>query len=173
MKKTVLLRGLLILASVASLASCGDDPLCPGDPSCDNPTPICPGDPSCDDPTPDDLVTPPAYDEVSFQLHYSRPDRNFVAWELWLWTVGEGDYYSFNGVDVYGAVAAYTLSALNVQEDGVLNFIVKGAGEWTSNTPKDTGEDRAYSFADGVKDANDIYHFYLKSGDSNIYHNAD
>jgi pullulanase len=121
----------------------------------------------------DDLVAPPTYTEDSFQIHYYRADRKFSSRALWLWDYpsGEGKEYAFNGVDEYGAIAAYPLSEFSetILDDG-LGFIVKSAGSWSL---KDPDGDRVVHFSKFDKDENGIYNIFLKSGDEKIYSNAD
>ena len=81
----------------------------------------------------------------------------------------EGDDYEFNGGDgLNGAIAAYTFSELGIEEDGVLNFIVKN-GRGSTWNGKDVEEDRSIDFSNIVEDGNDVKHVYLKSGDSYVY----
>ena len=70
-----------------------------------------------DKPKYEDLVTPPTYEEDSFKIHYYRGDRDFEKWALWLWNYpsGEGQEFAFNGIDEYGAVAAYSMSKFDLQ----------------------------------------------------------
>ena len=158
MKKRLVLTGLLLLASVCLTTACERPPVVP-------PGPVCPGDPEC--PPPEDLVDAPTYDEDSFQIHYYRSNRQFSTWALWLWAdMADGSEYSFNGVDLYGAVASYPLSTFSLDGTGRLGFIVKSVGSWNS---KDTDGDRFIDFSFYEKDENDVYHVYLKSGDENTY----
>jgi len=149
---------LLVLSSFTlafSLAACGNNN--PEEP---------------DNPTYDDLITPPTYTEDSVSIHYYRADRDFEKWSLWLWDYpsGTGEEYSFNGVDNYGAIAAYPISTWgsSMLEKG-LGFIVKSKGDWSK---KDPDGDRIIDFSKFEKDANKIYNIYLKSGDANIYANG-
>jgi pullulanase len=121
----------------------------------------------------DDLVAPPTYTEDSFQIHYYRADRKFSSRALWLWDYpsGKGKEYAFNGVDEYGAIAAYPISKFSetILDDG-LGFIVKSVGSWSL---KDPDSDRVVDFSKFDKDENGIYNIYLKSGDEKIYSNAE
>jgi pullulanase len=111
---------------------------------------------------------PPKYDEPSLSIHYQRPDSAYSTWALWLWEKGgEGKEFAFNGIDSYGAVAAYPLSTwtANLLTNG-MGFIVKSAGSWAS---KDVSDDRFINFALYTPDANQIYNVYLVSGDKAIY----
>jgi pullulanase len=125
-----------------------------------------------DKPKYEDLVTPPTYEEDSFKIHYYRGDRDFEKWALWLWKYpsGEGQEFAFNGIDEYGAVAAYPMSKFDLQSDSQLGFIVKSAGSWGS---KDPDGDRIIDFSKFQKNESKIYDVYLKSGDSSIYVSAD
>ena len=127
-----------------------------------------------DEPIYDDLIAPPTYKEDSVSIHYYRKDRSFEKWALWLWDypAGEGVQYDFNGIDEYGAVAAYPLSTWseNILKDG-LGFIVKGKelSDWT----KDFDGDRIIDFSKFEKDSNNIYNVYIESGKGEIYTNSE
>ena len=112
----------------------------------------------------------PVYDEPSFQIHYLREDYEYAPWCLWLWADGmEGGDYEFNGGDGQnGAIAAYTFSELGIDEDGVLNFIVKN-GRGSTWNGKDVEGDRSIDFSAIEEDGNDVKHVYLKTGDSYVY----
>lgn len=116
----------------------------------------------------------PTYDEPSFQIHYLRKDYDYSSWCLWLWGGSEvGADYEFNGGDFYnGAIASYPLSRLGLTENDTLNFIVKKGreGNWLG---KDVDDDREIDLSSLNKDSNDVYHIYLKSGDSNVYTSKD
>lgn len=145
MKKSIFLS--LLMASCL-LVGCGqsDAP----------PSPIDPPDP---------IVPTKEEDYISF--HYFRTDGNYDDWALWLWEFpsGEGNEYSFNGKDDYGAVADYPLSTFGTNIT-TLGFIVKSAGSWDS---KDVSDDRTVSLKELTIDSNRTYHVYLKSGDKNVY----
>ena len=130
----------------------------------------CTACPKKEPPKPDnDYVTPPSFNEASIQIHYARSDRKFDNWALWLWEYpsGTGEEYAFNGIDEYGAIAAYPLSTWsNAVLNNGIGFIVKSAGSWAS---KDPDGDRVMDFSKIEKDEKDIYHVYLQTGDSNVY----
>ena len=165
-KARKIFKNLLCLSTILMISACGSkvEPTPTPDPDKSNP------DPDPDKPNPDkpnDLKEPPKYNEDSFSIHYARDDRKFSDWALWLWPDGgEGKEYAFNGVDEFGAVAAYPLSSFSLTSAGKLGFIVKSAGSWNS---KDPDGDRFIEFSNLEKDSNNIYHVYLKSNDSNIY----
>lgn len=115
---------------------------------------------------PNDLKDPPKYEDDSISIHYFREDRKFSDWALWLWADGkDGKEYAFNGVDKYGAIAAYSLSEFPLATSKI-GLIVKSAGSWSS---KDPDGDRFIDLSKLEKDNNNIYHVYLKSGESDIY----
>jgi len=122
-----------------------------------------------------DLVTPPTYDEDSFQIHYYRPDRAFSKWALWLWTENKtGAEFAFNGVDDYGAVASYKLSEFGTDlPNSKLGFIVKSAGGGDVWDAKDPDGDRFVDFSIFSKNDKGVYNIYLKTDDSNIYSASD
>lgn len=117
-----------------------------------------------------DLGAAPTYEEDSVMFHYWRKDGKYAAWDMWLWEVNaNGSAFSWNGKDDWGVVAAYPLSTWSsaVISNG-LGFIVRRGGD--SWLEKDLSQsDLFVDFAAFEKDANGIYHLYLKSGDSNIY----
>lgn len=154
-KSKKIIAGLLTLSSLCIMTSCNENNVVP------DPEP---------EPSPSDLVNPPTYDEDSVSIHYYRKDRKFSNWALWLWAENkEGKEYTFNGVDDYGAVAAYPISTFDLGTTK-LGVIVKSAGSWSS---KDPDGDRFIDFSNLKKDSNNIYHIYLRSGDSSMYDSPD
>ncbi len=116
------------------------------------------------------LVDPPSFEGDGICIHYNRKDKKYDDWALWLWEDGfEGSEYTFNGMDEFGAMACYPLSAWseNVTTNN-LGFIVKTLGSWNG---KDVDSDRFIEFEDLTKDDEGIYHVYLLSGDANVYLN--
>lgn len=154
-KSKKIIAGLLTLSSLCIMTSCNENNVTP------NPEP---------EPSQSDLVNPPIYDEDSVSIHYYRKDRKFSNWALWLWAENkEGKEYTFNGVDDYGAVAAYPISTFDLVTTK-LGVIVKSAGSWSS---KDPDGDRFIDFSNLKKDSNNIYHIYLRSGDNSMYDSPD
>lgn len=104
-------------------------------------------------------------------IHYSREDKDYKSWSIWVWEYpqGEGKEFEFNGKDSYGVFAHYPLSNWS---DFILNnnlgFIVKAKHSWNK---KDCDVDRRIVFKDLEKDENGIYHVYLKSGIRYMYSN--
>lgn len=108
----------------------------------------------------------PQYDEPAVNIHYQRTDNKYDKWNLWLWEGGkDGAQFDFNGKDDWGIVAAYPLSLWDDPLTNQLGFIVR-KGEWEA---KDVEADRYIDFSLYEKDEKDVYHVYLKTGDSNIY----
>lgn len=108
----------------------------------------------------------PKYDGPSISVHYHREDGAYTnKWALWLWEQGgEGAEYTFNGIDSFGAVAAYELSNWeNVMTKG-LGLIIRTAGSWSKQTP-----DMKIDLNDYTMDSNQIYHLYFEQGDEPIY----
>ena len=115
----------------------------------------------------------PTYDEPSIQFHYQRNDDTYDDWDMWIWERDQnGAAFAFNGKDDFGVVASYPLSTWVDPIKNDLGFIVrKGGDSWAD---KDLGGNDLYiNFSLYQADDNDIYHFYLKSGDSNIYTDKD
>lgn len=115
----------------------------------------------------------PTYNEPSVQFHYQRTDGNYADWDMWIWEKDQaGGAFAFNGKDDFGAVASYPLSTWTDPVKNSLGFIVrKGGDSWAE---KDLGGGDLYvDFSLYQKDAKDVYHFYLKTGDSNIYTDAE
>ncbi len=111
----------------------------------------------------------PTYNEPSIQFHYQRKDNEYDDWDMWIWERNkDGAGFDFNGRDDWGAVASYPLSTWTNPIANDLGFIIrKGGSSWSA---KDCGGDDLYvDFSLYQKDAKDVYHLYLKSGDSNIY----
>lgn len=162
-KSKKIIAGLLALSSLCVMASCNENNVTPDPDPKPNPEPT-------PDPTPSDLVDPPTYDEDSISIHYYRKDRKFSNWALWLWAEKkDGQEYTFNGVDDYGAIAAYPISTFDLSTTK-LGVIVKSAGSWSS---KDPDGDRYIDFSNLKKDSNNIYHVYLRSGETSIYDSPD
>jgi len=166
MKKKKSLLFAMSMLCLVGLISCGSKV---DDGGGENKPPV--DDPVVDDKPTSDIVAAPTYQEDSVSIHYYRKDRNFKNWALWLWDYpsGEGKEFAFNGVDEFGAVAAYPLSTWeeNMTDKG-LGFIVKSKGDWSK---KDVDGDRIIEFTKFEKDENKIFNVYLKSGDKNIYSN--
>ncbi|MCF0107953.1 MAG: type I pullulanase [Bacilli bacterium] len=114
----------------------------------------------------------PTYEETSVQIHYKRTDNAYDTWALWLWKYpdGTGEEWQFNGNDAFGTVASYPLSNWTNCEDDGLGFIIKSKGSWSQ---KDVDSDRVIDFTALEKDDKDVYHVYLKNGDSNVYVSED
>jgi pullulanase len=150
MQKKALFVGLLSLAMALPLASCG----------------------GTSNAASTDAYSGPTYDTESIRIHYHRKDGVYTGWALWLWdkALNNGTEYAFNGSDSYGACASYALSTFgaNVVNDS-MGFIVKSAGSWSA---KDPDGDRFINFSLYKKDANNVYHVYLESGDKGIYADA-
>lgn len=110
----------------------------------------------------------PDVKEPSISFHYHRNDDNYDDWDLWLWERNKGGAgFAFNGKDDWGAVATYPLSTWDDPVHSDLGFIVrKGGDSWSS---KDTSADRYVVFSKFTMDEKQIYHIYLRSGDSEIY----
>jgi pullulanase len=122
-------------------------------------------------------VDPPTYEEESIQVHYLRPDGNYSAWALWIWSKGnsDGKLYQFNGqYQANGAIASYKLSDLGasgVSSTGTIGFIVRNAtGDWKA---KDPDGDRFADLSEYPADAKKIHHIYLKTADSEVYYSPD
>ena len=159
MKKRILLNGLLMLLAAATIVSCS-----PSDEFSQEVPPQASD-------SNNDYVTPPSYSEASFQIHYRRTDRYFDKWAIWTWAdAAEGQEFIFNGVDEYGAIASYPLSAVPISEEGKLGFIIRTAGSWTA---KDIGDDRFIDFSLYEKDSNQVFHIYLRQDDANVYSTID
>ncbi len=116
--------------------------------------------------------TYPTYEEESIVFHYSREDESYDSWALWIWLDGggEGAEYEFNGVDSFGVAASYPLSTFGADTTSTLGFIVKSKGSWDA---KDVDSDRFIDLSTVEMDENQMYHVYLKQGDSNVYLNSD
>lgn len=144
MKKSQILLPLITLMSLSFLSSCGEK-----------------------------KEKYPTYDEDSVCFHYYRKDAKYSDWDMWIWNkvLNNGAAYTFNGSDSYGGVASYPLTTFggSVINDG-LGFIVRTAGSWSK---KDVDSDRFVDFSKFKKDEKGAYHIYLKSGDANIYTNAE
>ena len=113
-----------------------------------------------------DVGDPPAIEGDGIYIHYYRTDNKYTNWNLWLWEGGhDGAQFNFNGKDSWGVIAAYPLSTWQDPLTNKLGFIVR-KGEWES---KDVDSDRFVDFSLYEKDANGIYHIYLKMQDPNIY----
>ena len=107
-------------------------------------------------------------DSEGFVIHYVRPDSDYTDWKLWLWVEGgEGaDYHFGSEVTESGVAFKTTWTEFGVSPDGLnLGFIVK-KGEWVA---KDPDEDRFINFDSYDYSDDGYYHFYLMSGDSQIY----
>ncbi len=142
---------LLLTASLLSLASCS---------------------PAEDSSSTGGLSAPPTYNEDSISFHYQRSDNDYSSWDMWLWESGkEGAGFAFNGIDDWGAIAAYPLSTWTDVINNSLGFIIrKGGNDWVS---KDCGgKDLFVDFSQFNKDEKGIYHIYMISGDGNIYSDA-
>ena len=101
-----------------------------------------------------------AQNQVTVEIHYSRPDGNYTGWNLWIWEPGrEGRSYEFDEVGPYGAVARITLETRASE----IGFIVR-LNDWEQ---KDVDADRYIPVVDGKAIA------FLKSGDSTVYDNSD
>ena len=108
----------------------------------------------------------------SVMFHYQRKDNDYTGWDMWLWERGgEGAGYEFNGKDDFGVTLRVALSTWKDVKSKDLGFIIrKGGSSWSS---KDCGGSDLYvNFAKFEKDADDIYHIYMVSGDSKIYSDA-
>ena len=155
MKKLLLF--LMVFVSLFTLASCNDKTATP------TPTPT----------EPEKTETPEKKPEVNadsegFVIHYVRPDSEYTDWNLWLWVEGgEGAAYNF-GKEITESGVAFktTWTDFGVSPDGLnLGFIVR-KGEWTA---KDVEEDRFINFANYDYSDDGYYHFYLMSGDAQVY----
>ena len=109
----------------------------------------------------------PTYDEDSISIHYHREDGAYTnRWDLWMWDLKDNDgaAYIFNGIDDFGAVAAYPLSTWSdAMTDGV-GIIIRSFGAWSKQTP-----DIKINLTDYQKDDHGIYNFYFEQGDNDIY----
>ena len=112
------------------------------------------------------LEEPPTYDEPSLSIHYHRDDGAYTnKWDLWIWpTGGEGAAFTFNGIDDFGAVAAYPLSAWANSETVGIGMIIRTYGSWSKQT-----SDIKINFNDYEMDDNQIYHLYFEQGENTIY----
>ena len=110
----------------------------------------------------------PVAGEDAIAFHYQRTDGKYAGWNLWIWE-SEGKQFNFNYQDSYGAVAYYPLSTWDDPLNNELGFIVR-KGDWES---KDVEDDRYVNLQAYDKDDNNIYNIYLKTGDANIYYDAE
>ena len=114
----------------------------------------------------------PKYDEDSFAIHYSRNDNTYKRWSLWIWAPqADGKKYDFNYMDDAGVIAYYKISDVAAGAS-TLGFLVADdpGGSWNQ---KDVDSDRFIDFTAFEKDANNVYHIYLFTGDENIYSTPD
>lgn len=113
-------------------------------------------------------VTP--LDEPSIQFHYWRKDCTYSGWNMWLWEGGkDGGRFDFNAKDEWGVVASYPLSTWQEPLLNQLGFIIRKSTESQEWAGKDTEADRFVDFSLYNKDAKDVYHIYIVSGDANLY----
>ena len=110
----------------------------------------------------------PVAGEDSIAFHYQRDDKNYKNWNMWIWE-SEGKAYDFNYQDDYGVVAYYPLSSWTDPLNNELGFIVR-RGDWEA---KDVDADRFVNLNAYDKDDKNIYNIYLKTGDPNIYYDAE
>ncbi|MBQ1506083.1 MAG: type I pullulanase [Erysipelotrichales bacterium] len=112
--------------------------------------------------------------EDAVAIHYERADNSFSGWALWLWDPeGEDDGLEdeWNYQDDYGVIAYYPLSKFGSLSGNRLGIIVKSKGSWSSKDGVDA--DRFIEFNKLTKDADNVYHVYLSSGDAHIYLSPD
>lgn len=116
-----------------------------------------------------DKVSPK--DSLGFVIHYQRKDDKYNEYGLWLWESGkEGALHEFNGTDSYGAYLKYEWAKFS---DNLINdklgFIVRKLDSWT----KDVESDRFLEFSNHSPSSDKYYHFYLKTGETQIYTSED
>ena len=158
MKKLLLF--LMVFVSLFTLSSCNGKT----EPT---PTPTEPEKTETKEESKPEVVT----DSEGFVIHYVRPDSEYTDWNLWLWVEGgEGAAYNF-GSEVTEAGVSFktTWTEFGVSPEGLnLGFIVR-KGEWTA---KDVEEDRFINFNNYDYSDDGYYHFYLMSGDAQVYTNT-
>ena len=109
----------------------------------------------------------PTYEEDSISIHYHREDGAYTnKWDLWMWDLkdNDGKQYVFNGIDDFGAVAAYPLSTWSDAMNDGLGIIIRTFNAWSKQTP-----DIKLQLGDYEKDTNGIYHLYFEQGENDIY----
>ena len=113
-----------------------------------------------------ELGEPPVYDEPSISIHYHRDDWTYTNhWDIWMWQLGgDGAAYIYNGIDDFGAVAAYPLSTWSDPVNVGLGLILRSFGSWSKQT-----SDIKINLNDYEMDENQIYHIYFEQGDNPIY----
>lgn len=157
---------ILAMASLLTLSSCGGG----GGGESSSSTPESSStEPAVVHPVDIDVPENPHFDEPAVYFHYYRQDNTYADWDLWLWEKdADGTAYAFNYKDNWGVIAAYPLSTWNNPIANTLGFLVrKGGNSWAA---KDLGgNDLYFDFNLFEKDANDVYHAYLISGQSDIY----
>ena len=108
----------------------------------------------------------------SLMIHYYRPNQKYQPWEIWLWGGDNpGTKYTFNYQDEFGVIAYYSLDEIGVNVSTQLGFIIASGIGTTWN--KDYSYDRFIDFTTFEKDANNIFHIYVFSGDGTVYATAD
>lgn len=169
MKKNLL---LVLAITTLALTSCGSSPTT--DITSEDPTPttdsIDKGSSSSSTPT---HIDPPSYETDAIWFHYNRNDNNYDNYDLWLWEVKKEDSshhafntgYPFNGLDDFGAIAAYPVTLWgDFATWDVAVIIREGGSAWTSQT-----SDIIIDMTKYTKDENGIYHLYFIEDDDTPY----
>jgi pullulanase len=102
-------------------------------------------------------------DQVEVTLHYYRFDGQYEDWNIWAWPYElSGTEYRFSGTDDFGAVARFTLEAMN--QAPKIGFIVRRSVPGNDWSQREIG-DRFIERADDGR-----AEIWVIQGDRNVYY---
>ena len=100
-------------------------------------------------------------EEVTLKVHYSRYDKNYEDWKIWLWPEGkEGVSYTFTEEDEYGKIATFTVKDIGA---------IRKLGFWLYKKDIENKDVVIERFVSTTKaDENGQIDIYLKQGEEKV-----